>query len=117
MQRSLKVKQKISLNEETDRDVALTLQNVGNCLNDLYEYNASINFCQKTLAMKQNISRNAEAHRDVALFIFKRGECFSALSQCVKALQYFQRSFLIHENAKVATPLHCIDLCEIELEL
>ena len=118
-QKSDKVYEKPSLNEETDPRVASTLNNIGNCLKSLHQYTEGLGYLQRSLKIKQNISLNEETDPDVALTLNNIGTCFQSLHQYTEGLGYLQRSLKIYQNISlneetdpdVASTLNNIGIC------
>ena len=117
-QNSLKIPQKLLLNEDTDSGVALTLRNIGSCLYHLHQYTEGFEYYQRSLKIKQKISLNEETDPDVASTLNNIGLCLNDLHQYTKGLEYLQRSLKIQKissnkeaDPDVALALNNIGLC------
>ena len=95
--KSLENFQIITLNEKTDPDVAVTLNNIGNCFMDLHRHTEGLEYLHRSLKIEK-ISLNEETDPDVALTLNNIGNCLRKLNRYTEGLEYLQRSLKIQQK-------------------
>ena len=65
LDRSLQIKQRISSYVDSDRDVSITLHDLGRCLMEMNKLDEAKQYLDKSLQIKQRISSDVDSDRRV----------------------------------------------------
>ena len=106
-----------------DKNVALTLWNIGSCLQNMSKPAEALMHLWKSLKAYQKVSLNEETDPDVAMTLNNIGNCFRSLHQYAEGLEYYQRSLKIYQKISlneqtdphVARTLNNIGICLTDL--
>ena len=119
LQRSLKIKEKASLDINSDSNVAMTLNNIGLCFMDMHKPADALDYLQRSLKIDEKTSFDIDSDVNVAKELNNIGLCFKDMYKPADALNYLQRSLKIKKKASldidsdsnVAMTLSNIGLC------
>ena len=76
LKRALKIQQRTSSDVTTDRQVAVTLHDIGRCLIEINEYIDTKDYLERVLKIQQRTSIDVADDRKVAYTIHDIGRCF-----------------------------------------
>ena len=66
-QRSLDIKQRISLDPQNDRSLSITLHGISECYMKMYKLNEAMDYFQRSLDIKQRISLDSQNDRSLSI--------------------------------------------------
>ena len=98
---SLEIKKNASLNLRTDDNVAVILNNIGNCLTNMQQYNDALIHLKQSLEIYKNALLNLRTDGNVASTLNNIGNCLRNMQQCNDALIHFKQSLEIYKNVSV----------------
>ena len=101
LQRSLKIKEKASLDIDSDVNVAMRLSNIGLCFMDMHKLDDALDYLQRSLKIKEKASLDIGSDVNVAMTLNNIGLCFMDMHKLDDALDYLQRSLKINEKASL----------------
>ena len=121
LNQSLKIKQNLSLDVFTDRDIACTNYKIGRCHNFLKHFEAALRHLNNAIEIFQYSS--LEAHYDLAMALKEIGQIQKNLQQLDNALDHLNRALEIeNSNAvnvdmdrNIAKTIHEIGCTQIEM--
>ena len=67
LDRSLQIQQRISSDIDSDRDVSITLQDLGHCLTQMNKLDEAKQYLDRSLQIQQRISFDIDSDRGVSL--------------------------------------------------
>ena len=119
LQRSLKIKEKVSLDIESDSNLATMLNNMGLCFRNMHKLDDALDYLQQSLKIYKKKSLDIASDLNVATTLNNIGQCFMDMHKLNDALDYLQRSLKIKEKASldidsdsnVASTLNNIGMC------
>ena len=81
LKQSLEIYRRILLDERNDGDVAMTFNNVGDCLMDMQQYDDALSHLKQSLEIKKNISLDERNDSNVASTLNNIGLCLMNMQQ------------------------------------
>ena len=91
-------RKKATLNAEKEKDIASTLNNIGNCPIHLYNCDNALTYLNRALQNKVIATLNAENDRSIASTPSDIGKCDVQLYNCDIVLKYLIPALQIYQN-------------------
>ena len=122
-QRALKIKEGISSDVTTDREVAYILHDLGRCLIELNKFTDASDYLERALEIKERTSSNVDTDRGVAVIFHDLGRCLIEMNKLTDAKNHLEQALEIKEQTsndiatdrKVAYTLHGIGRCLVKM--
>ena len=114
--RSLEICQRISQNEEKDKRLALSLNNLGTVLMNTRDFEEALRYLKKALKIYERVSVNADRDSNIAASLNNIGLCLSEIDEYSESLRFSKKALEIYQrisvdelsDEKVAITLHNI---------
>ena len=124
LHRTLKYRQKITVNADRDRSIAEVYQHIGYCHFNLLHCDKALTYLNKAHDVFQNTTLNAKRDERIASTLHYIGHCHIRLQQIEIALSCLKQALEIKENtthnadmdASLASTLNDVGLCCIDLQ-
>ena len=99
LERALKIKQQMSKDVGTDKEVAYTYHEIGRCLIQMNRLTDARTCLEKALKIKKQISCDVAGDREVATTLAEIGRCLNRMNKLTDAKDYCQRALTILRRA------------------
>ena len=119
LEKSLNIKQRISSDVATDRDLADIFHQIGLCLFLMRRPTDAIRYLEKALAIEERTSDNVATDKSMATTLLGCGRCLIEMNKLNDAKKYLEKSLEIEHrissdvttNRDIAITLQTIGLC------
>ena len=98
---AIEILQLISLDQETDDDLAIAFNHLGSVLEEICQYKGALIYLKRSLKIQQNISGNFRKNVIVANILHSSGICSMNMQQYDDALIHFKQSLEIFKNVSL----------------
>ena len=98
LDRALQIQQRISSDIDSDRDVSLTLKDLGGCLTQMNKLDEAKQYLDRSLQIQQRISSDVDSDRGVSITLQVLGRCLMQMNKLDEAKQYLDRSLQIQQR-------------------
>ena len=98
LDRSLQIKQQISSDVDSDRQVSITLHALGHCLMKMNKLDEAKQYLDRSLQIAERISSDVDSDRGVSITLDELGCCLMEMNKLDEAKQYLDRSLQISER-------------------